>query len=275
MKQLFLLIAILATFTTSAQVVTRTYNNATGNESGCCLCNWQQVVNNGNSINGDPGNTNYVVMHQSSTLPGNAGVFGHDGLAIWYNGMKILDMGYEPALPGEAYLHIYNPAGTDTAVMAEGLDASIRLSNRVTPNSFKSIIRSGAVSAYREFTTDDRSGQFALAGDGVNPAVVYGPAVGAVGATGIVGDDRSGIISFTTGAGAISGLMFTVTFSQVFTTPVRVVCFPANNATAGFFYGRSMWTNSSFTTHFDLNTFLGSPALPAGIAMQIGYIVQK
>lgn len=241
-------------------------NNATGD----CVCNWQDVLNNNNAATGL-----YAIMYRSPTFLTDLSFYGFDGLATYYGGIKIADFGHDIlGVPGAAYMRLFSTTG-DTIIQAEANDGTVRIAD-MSGSGFKTVFESGVLSQYVHLKSDNRSGQIALAGDGIPPSVTYGSAAGTVvTGTSIVGDDRSGIITFTTGPGATTGNLCTVVFTQVFTSPVRVVPFPASDLTAGFFYGRDIWTGSNFTNHFDINTFSASVPLPAGITMKIGYIVQK
>ena len=234
----------------------------------CCICNWQDVLDNGDTATG-----HYATIYESSINPSNRSKFGYEGFYSLYGYNTVLDMGYAPLTPGVSHVRLLTPVG-DTMVQMEAADATVRIAD-MSGSGFKTIFHSGPLTGYRDLTSDNRSGQIALAGDGIPPTAAIGPAAGAGFIVSVIGDDRSGIIRLTTGPGAIAGLLCTVFFTQPFSSPVRVVPFPASGPTSGFFYGRTIWTGSGFTNNFTMNTGPLSTPLPAGITLELGYIVQK
>lgn len=130
----------------------------------------------------------------------------------------------------------------------------------------------------RNFIMPPRSGEVALAGDGILPNIVFASGAG-TGATIVFqdGDDRSGVIEFQTGTGCLAGnLIFRITYSQPFVTNTRVVLMPKTTGSAVAMSASAIYIGDDQTSYFDVSCG-GSPgvALADNTQYYFTYVVMK
>jgi hypothetical protein len=126
---------------------------------------------------------------------------------------------------------------------------------RNTLGAYSSIKCNPLITGIISNTTPNRNGSFAISGDGVAPSILAGPAVDTAGGGSVSivsGDDRSHVITFTTGTTPIAGVIFTLTYSQAYDIAPRVV-FSAGNLEAAQIAIPKCFTDDFVTNKYQFN----------------------
>ena len=79
-----------------------------------CTCTLQDVLNNGYVTDTNP----YIYLEQSPATQSNNSYYGYDGMATYYSGVKIFDVGQDYTLSvGDAYVHLFDQSGAPTITL--------------------------------------------------------------------------------------------------------------------------------------------------------------
>jgi len=133
------------------------------------------------------------------------------------------------------------------------------LQMRYNSTAFTGTVSCGVLTANRNYAWPDRGGTLALQGDGINPVLTAGAAIGTSPAIAFVGaepaDDNGFLVTVTPGAGGVAGVIFNIVYNTPYLTTPHVTLTPANvNAAA---VAATTWAPAGTGTGFHISSGIG------------------